>query len=327
MPRMAKVLLVLVVFVFALGVTPVSAMTTLVMGTGKPGGNYYTFGKVLAEVVNEESAESGIRIKVVASEGSVENLKGLESGKYQLALAQADMVFFATTGRGPWKKAGSQEKLRSIYEVYTEAVTCVATEASGIRSGKDLKDKRVALGTKGSGTRTNALEVLKYNLLRPSDLGQALDVGPIQAERLMYQGKLDAFFYTIGHPNPTLQKFLEYYGKARLVALPPSPGMLLQNPYFVEYPIWISDYPGTHNKEGKVPTFGIEAYLMSSNKVPAKVIYEVARLFLANLDVFKSRLKVMLEVKPLERYKIKDNAWIAPYHEGMLKLFKGVGLI
>ena len=143
----------------------------------------------------------------------------------------------------------------------------------------------------------------------------------------MYQGKLDAFFYTIGHPNKTMESFLELYGKARLVALPPSPGLLLQNPYYVEYVIWTSDYPGAQNKGGKVATFGIESYLMSSNKVPDKIVYEVARLFLANLDVFKKRLKVMLEVKPLERYNIKKNAWIAPYHQGMLQLFKGVGLL
>ncbi|MCF8041766.1 MAG: TAXI family TRAP transporter solute-binding subunit [Desulfarculaceae bacterium] len=304
------------------------AETTLIMGTGLPGGNYYKLGQLLADAVNKYTAQTGIRIKPRPTDGSFSNLKGLQDGEFQLGITQADAEYMAWNGKGHWAKNGKFKGLRTVYELYTEAVTCVATVESGIKTCADFRGKRVALGTEGSGTHINALEALSTCWLKPSDLGQALSVNPPQAVKLMTQGKLDAFFYTVGHPNNQLRKFIANYGRASMVPFMPTKAMSSQAPYYQKYFIWASDYPGLRNHGMKVDTFGIPSFLVTTDKVPAKIIYEIGRIFLSQLEYFKRNLPPMREVDPPERQSKRDLHWgvSAPFHEGIKKLSKERGI-
>lgn len=315
---------VLLVLSLLLPVNPVKADTTLVMGTGLPGGNYYQFGQLLADAVNKYASQTGIRIKARPTDGSISNLKGLQNGEYQLGITQADVEYMAWNGKGPWAKSGKFKGLRTIYELYTEAVTCVATVDSGIRICADLRGKRVALGTDGSGTHLNAVQALGTCWLKPSDLAQVLLINPPQAMNLITQGKLDAFFYTVGHPNASLRKFLASYGRARLVPFTPTKAMTNTVPYYVKYFIWTNDYPGLRNQEMKVDTFGIKSFLVTTDKVPPQIVYEIARTYLSRLTAFKQKLPPMREVDPPERRSKRDDAWAvsAPHHEGVKRLIK-----
>ncbi len=322
-------LVVGVVFLISLWAAPAMAETTLVMGTGSAGSPYHLFGQMLAEMVNQSSAKTGIRIKVVASIGSVDNINGLLSGRFQLALSQADVEHMAWNGLGPWSKAGKQKSLRNVYDVYTEGLVCVASQSSKIRVCKDLLGKRVALGAKGSGTLVNALQALSLCYLKPSDLGQALYVDPGQAMRLMYEGKLDAFFYMVGHPNQRLRKFLRAYQKGVMVPFKPSQAMLNDIPYYVGFFIWKNDYPSLRNSQSSIKSFGIETLLVTTDRVPKNIIYEVSRIFLMKLDEFKKRLPFMSTAEPPTKSNIKMHAWnvSAPYHDGMVMLLQEMGLV
>lgn len=319
--------LVIVAFSSLAWTAPSWAETTLVMGTGLPGGNYYKFGQLFAEAVNKYTRQTGIRIKPRPTDGSVSNLKGLANGDFQLGITQADVKYMAWNGKGPWKKIGKFKNLRTIYQLYTEAVTCVARNGAGIYTGADLRGKRVAMGSEGSGTHVNAVQALATCWLKPSDLAQALPINPPQAMHLMTQGKLDAFFYTVGHPNGSLRKFIAAYGRAHMVPFIPTKKMIGQVPYYVKYFIWRSDYPGLSNRDSKVDTFGIKSFLVATDKLPPEVIYEITRSYLANLGFFKKNLAPMREVEPPGRQSSRDRAWgvSAPYHQGVERLLKERG--
>lgn len=323
--KLCGVLLVLTVLLLA---TPAMAETTLVMGTGLPGGNYNRFGQLLADAVNKYSPQTGFRIKPRPTDGSISNLRGLRDGEFQLGITQADAEYMAWNGEGHWAKNGKFKSLRTVYELYTEAVTCVATVASGIHTGVDLRGKRVALGSEGSGTHINALQALSTCWLKTSDLGQAMFINPSQAVKLMTLGKLDAFFYTVGHPNNELRKFIANYGRASFVPFAPSKAMTAEAPYYQKYFIWTSDYPGLRNHGMKVDTFGIQSFLVTTNKVPAKFIYEIGRIFLSQLDYFKKNMAPMREVEPPERQSKRDLNWgvSAPFHDGIKKLAEERGI-
>ena len=308
---------------------PALAGTTLVMGTGSAGSPYHRFGQTFANMVNQSSAKTGIRIEVVASRGSVDNVKGLLSGRFQLALSQADVAQLAWAGEGPWAQAGPQKSLRTFYDIYTEGLTCVASVASGIKTCRDLRGKRVALGSRGSGTLFNAVQALSLCQLRPSDMGQALYEDPDQAMRLMYSGKLDAFFYMVGHPCAILKKFLAYYGQARLVPFRPNQAMRDKIPYYVDYFIWRNDYPSLKNQESKISTFGIATFLLTTDKIPSKVNYELFRMFLIHLKDMKARLPFMYATEEPTESNINLHIWnvSAPYHPGISQLMKEMGLL
>jgi len=306
---------------------PSQAETTLVMGTGLPGGNYYKFGQLFAEAVNKYTRQTGIRIKPRPTDGSVSNLKGLANGEFQLGITQADVAYMAWNGKGHWKANGKFKNLCTVYRLYTEAVTCVARDGAGIRTSADLRGKRVAMGTEGSGTHVNAVQALATCWLKPSDLAQALPINPPQAMHLMTQGKLDAFFYTVGHPNIGLRKFIAAYGRAHLMPFIPTKKMIHHTPYYVKYFIWRNDYPGLRNHGSKVDTFGIKSFLVTTDKVQPEVIYEITRSYLANLDFLKKNLAPMREVEPPEGQSSRDIAWgvSAPYHQGVKRLLKERG--
>ena len=307
---------------------PSLAATTLVMGTGGPSGNYYKFGQLLADQVNKSSAQTGISIQVKSTSGSISNVKGLTDGSLQLGLVQADVAYMACKGKGPWAQSGGLKNLRTVYKLYTEAVTCVASADSGILTGQDLRGKRVALGLKDSGSLVNAVQALQTCWLKPSDLGQALYIGPNEAMKLMEQGKLDAFFFTVGHPSSSLRTFFARYRRARLV--PFTLTMALKNnvPYYVKYFIWLDDYRSLKNFGSKLDTFGIKSFILTTDKVPPKVVYEITRTYLANLAYFKKRLPPMLEVEEPGHQTMRDLTWnlSAPFHDGVKQLGKEMGL-
>ena len=298
------------------------------MGTGLPGGNYNKFGQLLADAVNKYSAQTGFRIKPRPTDGSISNLNGLRDGRFQLGITQADAEYMAWNGKGHWEKNGKFKSLRTVYELYTEAVTCVATVESGIKTCADFRGKRVALGTEGSGTHINALQALATCWLKTSDLAQALSINPPQAAKLMTQGKLDAFFLTVGHPNNQLRKFIASYGRANMVPFAPTKAMTAEAPYYQKYFIWTSDYPGLRNSGMKVETCGIPSFLVTTDKVPAKTIYEISRIFLSQLEYFKKNMAPMREVEPPERQSSRDLNWgiSAPFHDGMKQLLKERGI-
>ncbi|NOZ69992.1 MAG: TAXI family TRAP transporter solute-binding subunit [Deferribacteres bacterium] len=89
---------------------------TVNLATGSKKGVYFPIGKGIAEVANE----ANIKINVLNSEGSIENLKWLASGKVQLCLAQSDTVYNAYNGLNRFSNRNTN--IRAIASLYTEAV-------------------------------------------------------------------------------------------------------------------------------------------------------------------------------------------------------------
>ena len=75
-------------------------------GTAGTGGNYYAWGNVLAQLL-EEKAEMPVDVKATA--GSAANLRLLQQGFLQLAIAQSDTLQGAANGEGDSAAAGSLE--------------------------------------------------------------------------------------------------------------------------------------------------------------------------------------------------------------------------
>src|SRR5207245_6032142 len=60
--------------------------------------------------------------------------------------------------------------MAGVFSVYPEPVHIVVTQASGVKSVRELKGKRVALGPAGSGTEQNALQILEIYGIGEGDL-------------------------------------------------------------------------------------------------------------------------------------------------------------
>ncbi|SMC21045.1 hypothetical protein SAMN02746041_01109 [Desulfacinum hydrothermale DSM 13146] len=306
-------------------VVPAQAKTTFVtIGTGGITGVYYPTGGAICRIVNKKRDEYGIRCTVESTGGSVFNINAVLAGDLEFGICQSDRQYQAINGLAEWKDKGPQKDLRAIFSIHPESITLVAAEDAGIKSIKDLKGKRVNIGNPGSGQRQNSIDALTaFGINWEKDI-HAEQVKAAEAPGLLQDGRIDAFFYTVGHPSGAIKEATAGRRKVRIVPIegPELQALLNKYPYYAKATIPIKFYPRATNKED-VPTFGVKATFVTSAKVPEKVVYAIVKEVFDNLEAFK-------KLHPAYSVLTKENmleGLSAPFHPGALKYYKEVGLM
>ena len=293
----------------------------LTVGTGAPGGSYYLTGLAISSIVNNREEALGFRLQQLSSSGSVSNINAIMAGDIDLGIAQADRLYQAYNGLGEWKEQGTQEDLRAIFSLYTEAVTLVAGRDSGINTIDDLRGKRVDIGLPGSGTRQNAIDVFDA-----ADMEWEKDI-EVHEEKLderinmLIHSKLDAFFHTVGHPSKNI-KFATYSVRgARLIPLDNIEKILSAKPYYSRSYIPAGLYPLADNKSD-VETIGVKAVFLASAKVPEDIVYAITKAVFEDFDALAEHAPIL---KTIRKENMLDGI-TAPIHPGALRYYKEAGL-
>jgi uncharacterized protein len=292
------------------------------IGTGGVTGVYYPTGGAISRMVNAKYDEYGIKATVESTGGSVYNINGVLSGDLDFGIAQSDRQFQATNGLAEWEADGPQKDLRAVFSVHPEAVTLIASVESGINSVADLKGKRVNLGNPGSGNLQNALDVLAAAGLSESDV-QAENVGAVEAPGLLNDGRIDAFFYTVGHPNGNIKEATAGRIKVKIVNIDGDVLKALTDKYsyYAEAKIPSKEYPMAANTSDPT-TVGVTATLVTSVKVSEDVVYAITKEVFENFDSFKTLHPAYQALNKEDMLK----GLSAPIHKGALKYYKEAGL-
>ena len=253
--------------------------------------------------------------------GSASNIDAIVAGNSDFGIAQADDQHRALNGLGEWKDKGPQMDLRSVFSLYTESVTFIAGGDSGIRSIDDLKGKRVDIGLSGSGTRQNAIDALDAaGIDWETDIDAHEEMLDVRLTMLMHS-ELDAFFYTVGHPN-TDMKFATYSVRgARFIPLVNIEKILSTNPYYSKSFIPIDQYPLADN-EKDVETIGVKAILLTSAGVSEEIVYAVTK---AVFDDLESLAEYNLVLQTFGKENMLEGL-TAPIHPGALRYYQEVGI-
>ena len=325
---MKKILVIGIAFAFGLVVilggapTTVQAKTTFVtIGTGGITGVYYPTGGAIAKMINKKRDKYHIRATVESTGGSVFNVNAVMSGDLEFGIVQSDRQYQAVHGLAEWKDAGPQKDLRAVFSIHPESVTLVAAVDANIKDIKDLKGKRVNIGNPGSGQRQNSIDALEaVGLNYEKDL-QAEGIKAAESAGLLQDGRIDAFFYTVGHPNGSIKEATSGKRKVRFASILGIDKLLQKYPYYAKAVIPIKFYPGAVN-DADVPTFGVKATFVTSAKVPDRVVYAITKEVFDNLEEFKT-------LHPAYSILTKQNmleGLSAPIHPGAMKYFKEAGL-
>ncbi len=301
------------------------AKTTFVtIGTGGITGVYYPTGGAIAKMVNQKRKEYGIRATVESTGGSVFNVNAIMSGDLEFGIVQSDRQYQAIHGLAEWKDAGAQKDLRAVFSIHPESITLCAAVDADIKKIADLKGKRVNIGNPGSGQRQNSIDALNaVGLDYEKDL-MAEGVKAAEAPGLLQDGRLDAFFYTVGHPSGAFKEATAGRRKVRFVEID-APGiekMIEEKPYYAKSYVPVDLYPGAANEEN-VDTFGVKATFVTSAKVPDDVVYAITKEVFDNFEDFK---KLHPAYSVLTKEGMLDGL-SAPLHPGAEKYFKEVGLL
>lgn len=322
MKRLFWLWVIPVCIAFSLPVEPALGATRFVtIGTGGVTGVYYPTGAAISKMVNKKRTEYGLKVTAEATAGSVFNINSLIAGDMDCALAQSDRTAQAWAGLTEWKAIGPQKKLRGMFSLHPETICLIASTQSGIKSCADLKGKTVAIGNPGSGTRQNSLDAMSTCGIKEEDLGKAEGIKAAEAAGLLQDGRLDAYFYTVGHPNGSIKEAVAGRVPVRFIPFTNVDELCEKKPYYSKALIPIEFYPGAENDKD-VPTFGVRACLVTTEEVPENVVYAITREIFQNFDAFKKLHPAFTTLKKEEMISTMP----IPLHAGAVKYFKEAGL-
>jgi len=297
--------------------------TFVTIGTGGVTGVYYPTGGAISRMVNQKYDEYKIKATVESTSGSVYNINAVVTGELEFGVAQSDRQYQAYNGLAEWSESGPQKSLRSVFAIHPESITLVAAEGSGIETIADLRGKRVNLGNPGSGQLQNSRDVLAAAGIDENDIS-AEYVKAVEAPGLLQDERIDAFFYTVGHPNGNIKEATSGRVKVRIIDLT-GPGidkMVEKEPYYARSTIPVDFYPRTANQRD-IETVGVKATLVTSAEVPENVVYAITREVFDHLEEFK-------ELHPAYKVLTRENMLQglgAPIHPGAMRYYREAGLM
>ncbi len=185
--------LILAVFWFFESAPP----RTIIFTGGVDGSSFQTN----AERYRTNLAGKGITLKVLRSQGSMENLKRLRD-----ASSHVDVGFV----QGGVTNITAGRKLVSLGSVSYEPLFVFYRGGSTMTILSELAGKRLAIGPAGSGTRDLALTLLHLNGIEPGGATQLLDLEGGDAAQALLDGKVDAIFLMGDSASPALiRQFLQ----------------------------------------------------------------------------------------------------------------------
>ncbi|CAG0957281.1 hypothetical protein BURK1_00521 [Burkholderiales bacterium] len=306
----------------ALVPTAAAQQRFVTIGTGGVTGVYYAAGGAICRLVNKDRAKHGIRCSVESTGGSVFNVNTIKAGELDIGFSQSDVQFNAAKGQGQFKDSGAYGDLRAVFSVHPEPFTVVARKEANVRSFADFKGKRFNVGNPGSGTRSSMEELLGAMGWKLSDFSLASELKADEHGPALCDGKIDGFFYAVGHPSANIQDPTTSCG-AQLVSLtgPAIDKLVADKPYYAKATIAANLYP---NNPNPTQTYGVLATVVTSAKTPPDMVYAVVKAVFDNFDEFKKLHPALAFLTP--QNMVKDGL-SAPLHEGAARYYREKGWV
>jgi TRAP-type uncharacterized transport system substrate-binding protein len=171
------VVLVLGIFLFFYLAPP----STITITSGPQGSTFRRTAERYAKILQRD----GVTLKILPSEGSVDNIKRLAdpSSKVDIGFVQ-----------GGVNKGIKIDKLVSLGSISYQPLLVFYRSASHMELLSQLIGKRVAVGEVGSGTHTLSLALLASNGIEPGGSTKLLEMDSDEAAKAILNGRVEAVF-------------------------------------------------------------------------------------------------------------------------------------
>ncbi len=265
MKNLKKILLVGAIVLPTLSIAICNSYTEYEITTGGSGETYIQIGKDLAKYIAPKAC---IKLKVLTSNGSLDNAYKLRSAKYprlKFAIMQNDVL---QELQRIAKEENNQiakdlvNNLRVVRPLYNEEIHILSKANSNIKTFADLKGKKISVGPKKSGTSMTSM--LLYKELFGKELTnykfQKFDDALLDLEK----GKVDAIVKVAGQPVSRLNKEMDSSASNFIRLLSYDERNSNHNAVTSYYTTEIKSdsYPWLNNF---VPTLSTKAYLITFN--------------------------------------------------------------
>lgn len=284
-----------------------------VMASGNMGGTYYNLGGIISETVNDNVP--GVRVSVLPSGGSVDNIDLMEKGLCQFALIDSFAVM-AYRGMDIYYE-NPQTYIRSVIPLYPEVARILIRPDSDISNVSDLKGKKVVLGRQGSGVLITARQIIKAAGLKADQIKPAY-LGMGEGLLALEKGDVDAVIF-VGPLGGGSAMELEALKKVRIVGLNDRTikNLLSSAPYWNEFAIPAGTFAG---QAEVIDTVGAWTVLYCRDDLNADLVYKVAKTIYEKADRISSYIPGTVKLTPGDVNKV-----MVPLHDGASRFFKEEG--
>lgn len=259
-----------------------AAPERLVIAAGASTGDSYVISQALKVVV--ERHYPGIKISVLETAGTSENLRLLEEKKVQLATAQADVP------------AG--DSARSIAVLFKDSFQLGVHKGSGIRSFSDLKGKRIALPQRG-GQAKSFLAVAQHYGLKAKDF---VFVGKDDhtSDQAFEKESADAVFRVRALSNNAIVH-LANSGRVEFLPIDQAAAMQIRTPAFMPSVIPKGAYSGSPTVPSlDLATISVERTLLTHREIGDEPIRAITTVLVEyRHEVALAIPETLAEMRPL----------------------------
>ncbi len=296
-------------------------MTTIT--TGGINGVYYSAGGAVAKMFNKKRQEFGGWMANQASHGSLENIDIVLAGGVDFGISQANFLYFASNGIENFD-GQQKDNLRAVLGLYVEDLTIIAAMDAEINIAKDLKGKRVNIGVVGSSDEETSAVVLERLGIDPETDLELFNYPTYEASEKLQADAIDAYFYTVGHPNLSVMEATEGDRKVHIVPFDQTfiDGLAASRPYLSADTIDTQYYDKLENK-GAIPTVGIKSVLFTRAEMDEETVYRVVKQVMDNFELFRMQHPAFAQ---LIRMEMPQDV-IVPLHSGAARYFREAGII
>ena len=316
MKRIFSILLVLAMIFSLVACGGEEDATVMTMGTGSPTGTYYAYGGIISQYITNNA---GVTANAVSTQGSKDNIQGIDVGDYQLGTVQSDVMHYAWNGTRSFETDGKVESFRTVAGLYAEAVQLVTVNPD-IKSVADLKGKKVSIGAAGSGVYFNAVDVLAAAGLTVEDISAQYQNFDDSADALK-NGQIDAAFIVAGAPTPAITELSMTNGNVRIVPIDGAVAekLMKDNTFYSVYKIPANTYK---NQAEDVTTVTVKATLIVKADASEDDVYNLTAAIFDNMDAIAKEHAKGTELS-LEN---ATEGLTVPFHAGAAKYFKEKGI-
>jgi TRAP transporter TAXI family solute receptor len=297
---------------------------SIVIGTGNLLGVYYPTGGAICRRVRETTGPNPVPCREVATPGSLYNLSVLRRGfpSMNMAVVQADVLYHAIRGDGPFERAGPDPNTRTMLVLAPEAFNIVARSAAFGTGLRSLRNMRVALGAFGSGQQPTVDTALAAAGL---DRGVFRAVEAFSADDQAFElcrNRIDAFVFVAATPSASVQQATATCG-AQLIGMPPEAvqQLVAEFPYFRAVTISGGTYQGN---DQPVSTFGVLSILATRARTSPDLVYLVVKAVMDDLPAIRRLHPALAHLRAEEMVPSPD---LAPLHPGAVRYFREKGLL
>ena len=163
----------------------------ITIATGSIDGEYYKTALLYKELLEKEK----VKVNIINTSGSIENLELIEQNKVDIAFVQ----------NGTITKEKNTEVIASIY--YEPLWIFYNKKINKIDYIKDMANKKIAIGSKKSGTENLALEILNTNGVNYLN-SNLINLNSTKSKIALENKEVDIIFLVLGPDSQLIKELL-----------------------------------------------------------------------------------------------------------------------